>query len=111
LHRFVGMMTNPIKGHTLRWTFEDGPTRGKTFEHTFGKDGSVTYKMAGSDQTTKEKHYEVELLHDDIVAVSYLTQKGWTLTVLLDYEDHTAIGFASNEDQLVVQHGHFEAID
>jgi hypothetical protein len=104
-------MTDPITGHTLRWTFEDGPTKGKTFEHTFAEDGSVTYMVAGSDQITTEDHYDVELLHDDIVAVSYLTSRGWTLTVLLDYEDHSAIGFASHEDQLVVQHGHFEAID
>ncbi len=104
------MMTDPIRGKTLRWTFEDGPTRGKTFEHHFAKDGSVTYRMAGSPKATKEDHYEVAPVGDDVCAVSYLAKTGWALTVVLDFKTHEAVGFASNDKELVVQHGHFEAV-
>lgn len=34
-------MTDEFAGKTLRWTFEDGPTAGKTYERVFGDDGTV----------------------------------------------------------------------
>ena len=43
-------MTEEIRGETIRWVFDDGPTKGKTFEHTFHLDGSVTYRMEGTER-------------------------------------------------------------
>src|SRR5215475_5141932 len=84
------MKADQIRGKTLRWTFDDGPTKGKTFEHTFGEDGSVTYRMAGSPKATKEDHYELAQIGDDVCTVSYLAKTGWTLTVVLDFKSHEA---------------------
>ena len=32
---------DPFRGQTMRWTFHEGPTAGSTYEHTFGKNGTV----------------------------------------------------------------------
>jgi uncharacterized protein YcnI len=80
------------------------------FEHTFAGDGSVTYKIEGSDKATRENHYEAARINDDVVTVSYLAKSGWTLTVVLDYKSKSAVGFASNDKEMVVQHGHFESV-
>ena len=103
-------MTDPVRGQTIRWVFDDGPTKGKAFEHTFSVDGSVSYKMAGTDKTTREDHYEAARINDDIVTVSYLGSSGWTLTCVLDYRTKNVVGVASNDKQMVVQHGHFETL-
>lgn len=105
------MQSDPIRGKTIRWTFQDGPTAGKTFEHTFAEDGSVTYTMAGgSGKGTREKEYKVARINDDVVAVSYLASSGYTLTTILDFKARTATAFASNEKGLFEQHGTFELV-
>ena len=97
-----------LRGETIRWTFDDGPTKGKAFEHTFNKDGSVSYKMEGSDKVTREDKVEVIDAGKDVRVVSYLASSGWTLTAILDEKAHTVTALASNDKQMVVQHGHFE---
>ena len=48
------MASDPIRGKTIRWTYDDGPMAGKSFEHTFGDDGVVTWREAGDpDKGTK----------------------------------------------------------
>ena len=103
-------MRDPIRGQTVRWQFTDGPTRGTSFEHEFKLDGTVTYRMHGSDKSTTEKHYETEQISDGVWLVSYLASSGWTLTCLLDTASGQLVAVASNEKQLVVQHGRFEIV-
>jgi hypothetical protein len=105
------MQSNPIRGKTIRWTFSDGPMANKTFEHSFAGDGSVTWRMIGSteDKPGSAKKYEVATVGQDVYAVSYLSSSGYTLTVVLDYRTGRLVAFASNEKQLVLQHGTFEA--
>jgi hypothetical protein len=43
-----------------------------------------------------------------VSVVSYLAASGFTLTVVLNFAEQSAIGFASNEKQLSEQHGTFE---
>jgi hypothetical protein len=110
-------MSDPITGKTLRWTYADGPTAGKVFEHTFGKDGHVTYRVVdggevktGATQATKKApiHYDVERITDDVYAVSYLSpENGFTLTSVLDQKAGTVVSFASNAEKVFVQHGTF----
>jgi hypothetical protein len=110
------MTTDPVKGKTLRWSYEDGPTAGKTFEHDFGDDGRVRYRFAdgagqdGGDGSMKGERpkYEVASINDDVFAVSYLAPSGYTLTSVLDAGTGTIVSFASNEKELVIQHGTFE---
>jgi hypothetical protein len=105
-------MIDPIRGKTIRWTFDDGPMAGKTFEHTFGADGHVQWRMVGdgSGKPSSAEHYEAVKVHSDVYAVSYLASSGYTLTAVLDFRIGSVVGFASNEKQLTVQHGSFEAV-
>ena len=115
------MRTDPIRGKTLRWSYADGPMAGKKFEHTFAPDGTVTYRTIGSHEKAKpdkgdkkeqveKTRYEVARINDDVYAVSYLSSSGFTLTSVLDAEAGTVVSFASNEKQLMVQHGTFETV-
>jgi hypothetical protein len=106
------MQTNsdPIRGKTLHFTFDDGPMAGKTFEHRFTSDGKLTYHAVGGAPAagaSKPIAYEFAQINDDIFVVSYLGDAGYTLTSVLDFATGQLTGFASNEKSLVTQHGHF----
>jgi hypothetical protein len=108
------MGKDPIRGATIRWTFEDGPMAGKKLEHTFAPDGTVTWreadgKPAGRGGPTAK--YQTAAITDDVHAVSYLShESGYTLTSILDFASGSLVSFASNEKELVVQHGSFERV-
>jgi len=122
------MGSNPVQGKTIRWTYSDGPMAGKHFEHTFGDDGTVTWRETGGEErsakppsngkqksgkppTTPKAKYEVATVNDDVCAVSYLSESGYTLTSVLDFAAGTVVSFASNEKELVRQHGVFEVAE
>jgi hypothetical protein len=106
------MENNPIQGKTIQWTFSDGPMAHKTFEHTFKRDGSVTWctlehGKRGNPSTAARS--EVASVGQDVYAVSYLGASGYTLTVVLDFRSHHMVAFASNEASLTLQKGTFKA--
>jgi hypothetical protein len=124
------MGSDPIRGKTIRWTYDDGPMAGKTFEHTFGSDGIVTWREAGGGdraatppsngkekqksgkpETPPKAKYEVARINPDVCAVSYLSESGFTLTSVLDFDSGTVVSFASNEKELVPQRGMFEVAE
>jgi len=122
------MGPDPVRGKTIRWTYEDGPMAGKNFEHTFGTDGTVSWRETGGEErgakpppngkqktgkpTTEPKaKYEVAAVNDDVCAVSYLSKSGYTLTSVLDFAAGTVVSFASNEKELVPQRGMFEVAE
>jgi len=123
----AAMASDPVRGKTIRWTYDDGPMAGKSFEHTFGEDGTVTWhetgaqnkprpptngqRKAGQGSTEPKAKYEVAPVNDDVYAVSYLSGSGYTLTSVLDFAGGTVVSFASNEKELVVQHGTFEVAE
>ena len=100
-------MRDPIHGKTLTFKFEDGPMKGKAFEHTFSDDDQVTYRSVGDGTPSAPAHCEIARITDDVYAVSYLGSAGYTLTSILDFKTHRLTGFASNEKSLVAQHGRF----
>ena len=118
------MESDPIRGKTIRWTYNDGPMAGKSFEHDFARDGTVTYRETGGQKAPKpptngerksgkppadpKTKYEVVQVNDDVCAVAYLASSGYTLTSVLDFAAGTLVSFASNEKELVVQKGTFE---
>ena len=109
------MRDDPIRGKTLRWTFEDGPMAGKTIEHTFSQDGTVSWRGAdGNNQGISEApadsvaRYQDARINDRVHAVSYLGKSGYALTTILDLDAGTIVSFASNEKELVLQLGTFE---
>jgi len=103
------MSSDPIRGKTFSFTFEDGPMKGKTFEHTFGADGTVHWRCTDDSQKGASK-YESARVNDVVVAVSYLSDSGFTLTSILDFGTGRLVSFASNEKQLINQRGSFEPV-
>jgi hypothetical protein len=106
-----GATVDSLIGRTVRWTFEDGPVAGKTYEHTFNADGSVVYRSiegANPGKITREMKCAVDSVGGDVVVISYLAASGYTLTVILDFRDHRMVGFASNEKEWYRQQGTFE---
>ena len=107
------MGTNPITGHTLRWKFFDGPMAGKSFDHTFSRNGNVAFREVNGDPNAKPgsaDQYEVASLGQDVHAVSYRTSSGNTLTVVLDYKTLKLVAFASNQNALTMLQGSFEPL-
>jgi hypothetical protein len=109
----MAMVANPITGHSLRWKFSDGPMAGKSFDHTFSRNGHVSFNEVTSDPDAKPGtagQYQVACVAQDVFAVSYLSPSGYTLTVVLDYKTRKLVAFASNETSLTMQQGTFEAL-
>ncbi|TME68932.1 MAG: hypothetical protein E6H89_04740 [Chloroflexi bacterium] len=121
------MESDPVRGKTIRWTYEDGPMAGKSFEHSFRSDGTVTWRETGAEKTPKQPtngerktgkgqvdsqaKYEISPVNDEVYAVSYLSASGYTLTSVLDFARGTVVSVASNEKELVVQRGTFEVAE
>ena len=89
-----------LTGKTIRWMFADGPTAGMTFEHTLNPDGTIVWRAldgAFKGASRQEKHYGAVRINDQAWAVSYLAESGHTLTVVLNFANHQATGFASGD--------------
>ena len=101
------MAGDALAGKTLRWTYADGPLKGKGFEHQFKDDGTVSWKMSGdatpsADSRAKYRHARI---NGRGYVFSYLSGSGYTLTTVVDEQARTVVSFASNEKELTVQHG------
>jgi hypothetical protein len=101
-------MSDHLAGKTLHWSYEDGAVGGKTYQHAFGTDGSVTWSEGdapatpGGDSTAK---YEYEHVNNDVYVVSYLSKSGYALTTVVDTKSGRIVSFASNEKSLSTHHG------
>lgn len=107
------MLNNPITGQSVRWSFQDGPMAGRSFDHTFSRNGGVTFREVGSDPNAirgSADQYQVASLGHDVHVVSYLTSSGRTLTVVMDFKTQKLVAFASDEKSLTLQHGTFEPL-
>ena len=103
-----------LVGRRVRWTWTGGPTKGMTHEHFFAPDGSVTFENVGGPQQGERGHadkYAAERVTPTVHVVSYLTGAGYTLTVVMDFERRTLVGFASNDKHWHPVKGTFEMVD
>lgn len=103
-----------LSGKIVRWTFADGPTAGTSFEHTLNPDGSIVWRVldgAHKGASRQEKHYGAVRIDDHTWAVSYLAESGHTLTVVLNFANHQATGFASNDKTWHQLSGTFELVN
>lgn len=109
-----------IRGKTIRFVWAEGPTKGKTHEHVFHQDGTVTWsdvdpskkgQAAGSGGTVKEKpQYAATRVADRTYVVSYLASSGYTLTVVLNFGDQRLVGFASSAKDWYPVVGTFQVV-
>jgi len=117
----AAMKNNRIAGKIVRFSFDDGPMAGKTFEHSFDVDGTVKFRQMGGEAKPGAERsdakdasgspgtkYEVGSIRDDVFAVSYLSPTGYTLTAILDFKTNGLVAFSSNEKMHLMQHGTFE---
>ena len=88
-----------LAGKTLQWKFTDGPTANTTYEHVFNRDGTVAFRDVKSPpkpnakSTTRYASYEVA---PGMHFVSYLSESGYTLTVLVDMNGNKVYSIASS---------------
>jgi hypothetical protein len=110
-----------LRGKTLRFKFEEGPTAGTSYDHAFSDDGTVTWQDpaaanagesseqgAAKEPPTKYGSFQVT---DDVYVVSYLSKSGYTLTVALNFETDELFGFASNDENWYPVRGVFEVLE
>jgi hypothetical protein len=96
---------NPLAGRAFRWTFNEGPTAGKTYEHTFSADGTVVFKEVGGTAQTGSAgampgvRYASFEIAPQIHLVSYLSTHGYTLTVAMNLASKKLHGFASSDKE------------
>ena len=113
-----------VRGKTMRWAWTEGPTKGKTYEHTFHEDGTVEWRDADAPRTApagkpgadsarpKERvQYGAVRVSDDVSLVSYLSDSGYTLTVALNFDDNSMVGFASGAKEWYPVRGTFEVVE
>ena len=114
-----------VRGKTMRWAWTEGPTKGMTHEHTFHEDGTVEWRdanaapkasgptaSAAAKPAKKERvEYGAVKVSDDVSLVSYLSDSGFTLTVALNFTDHTVVGFASSAKEWHPVRGTLEVVD
>jgi hypothetical protein len=120
------LLARAVRGKTMRWSFTNGPTQGKTYEHVFANDGTVTFKEVGGEkkaasvaEKTPEQNpaakappkYSAVDVTDGVELVSYLSNEGFTLTVALSFRDHRLVGVASGKGQWHPVEGTFEVMD
>lgn len=116
-------LSDQVSGKTIRLSWTDGPTKGTTQEHIFHKDGTVEWHSIGNDGNDKaasksvgttaakkaeKPRYAGVKITDDVCMVSYLSQSGYKLTVVLNFSDGSTVAIASNEQNWVPALGSFE---
>lgn len=108
-----------LAGRSFRWTFNEGPTAGKTYEHTFNPDGTVVYQEATSkseggksalEKKATPTRYAAFEVAPETHLVSYLAESGFTLTVALNLQTKKCYGVASNEKQWFPVTGTLEVV-
>lgn len=111
-----------IRGRTLRFVWTEGPTKGKTHEHVFHQDGTVTWSDVDPSKTAKpaggppaanakeKSEYGATRVTDKIYLVSYLAPSGYTLTVVLSFDDEQLMGFASGAKEWYPLRGRFQVV-
>ena len=113
----------------MRWSWTEGPTTGKTYEHAFREDGTVEFRevtagavsarqkpdaqqeSAFASKPKKPIEYGAFRVTDSVFIVSYLSNEGYTLTVALNFADRGMAGFVSGAKEWYPLKGTFEVVE
>lgn len=106
----------------MRFAWTEGPTTGKTYEHSFREDGTVDFhevtpgagtvrQEVAPNAQKKPIEYGAFRVTDDVFIVSYLSNEGYTLTVALNFDDSSMAGFASGAKEWFPLKGTFEVVE
>lgn len=118
----MGITKRSLAGRRIRWTFQDGPMAGRTYEHTFFPNGTVTWRDVDGDGSAPKNDadssgqepvgvpYASFEVAPDVHLVSYLSDSGYTLTVTLNLETLQCSGVASNAEEWYPSTGTVEVI-
>jgi hypothetical protein len=91
--------SDAIRGTTIRFTWTEGPTKGKAHEHVFHGDGTVEWReVGGASEPAERPAYGAFEVGPNTYAISYLAPSGFTLTVVANLGSGELVGFASNND-------------
>jgi hypothetical protein len=102
-----------VRGKTIRLTWTDGPTKGRTHEHVFHADGTVEWHEPGAKGTGggERPPYAAMQAGADVCLVSYLAGSGYTLTVALDFPSQRVVGAASGAKDWFPVRGTFQVME
>ncbi len=111
-------LSGHVRGKTLDFSWDSGPTAGKTQRHVFHRDGTVEWSSVGesagraaSGGTPPDKpEYAAIDVGDDVCLVSYRSSNGYTLTVALDFATGLSTAIASNSDTWMPVGGRFREV-
>jgi phenolic acid decarboxylase len=106
-------LADAVRGKKIRFTWQDGPTKGSSHDHDFHEDGSVEYRASNAkkdEKWTREKEYSAVQVSEDVYLVSYLGASGYTLTVALNFKNHRMVGIASGVKDWYPVEGAFEIL-
>lgn len=101
--------TSSLNGKTLRFHFDDGPMKGKEYDHTFHDNGKVDWGAANSDTRTTSDGKLVRI-GDDCYVGSYMGPNGYTLTAAMNLASGTLHAFASDGKTWSEHHGTVERV-
>lgn len=114
-------LADSLAGKTLRLTWTEGPTKGTTQEHVFYKNGTVSWQsVPASDKQASEAdksekpekpEYAAMQVTSDVSVFSYLSGSGYTLTAVLNFQEHSVVGFASSQKEWFPVSGRFEVVE
>ena len=98
-----------LEGKTVRFHFSTGPMKGKTFDHTFNRDGTVEWGAPDGDKT-KNGNAAIAKVADNVFVGSYMSDKGNTLTTTMNLETGKLVAFASDGKQWSRHDGTVEVV-
>ena len=92
-----------LDGKTLRFHFDDGPMKGKEFDHTFRGDKVEWGAVDGKEKTTSDG--SLVRLDENCYVGSYMGTNGYTLTAAMNLSTGELHAFASDGKNWSVHNG------
>jgi uncharacterized protein YjbJ (UPF0337 family) len=124
-HPRLDRISDRVRGKTIRFSWTEGPAKGTTQEHVFHDNGTVEWHSVGNAESImpgrpkgggkanaapERPAYTGIAVTEDVCMISYLSKSGYTLTVVLNFEDASTVAIASNATTRVPARGSFEVM-